>query len=72
MVPIALVIDYIWFSTKLSTGYLIRLVIVEIGFFIRVRFICADVGLQEDSSKINLCLDQMDHPYRNIRKYLEF
>ena len=71
-VPIAITTDYIWLSPKLVTSYLIRLVAFEICFFIRIHFICSKASTGVDSSQINLCLDQMEHPYRNIRNHLEF
>ena len=70
--PIAVTTDCIWLSPKLVTSYLIRLVTFEIGFFIRIHFICSNTGKAVDSSQINLCLDQMDHPYRNIRNHSVF
>ena len=72
MVPIGVATDYIWSSPKLVTVWLIRLAVFEIGFFIRIHFICVKEGKVVDSSQINSSLDQMDHPYRNIRIHLEF
>lgn len=72
MVPIGVATDYIWSSPKLVRGGVIRSVVFEIGFFIRIHFICKKADKVVDSSQINSSLDQMDHPYRNIRIHLVF